>query len=597
MHCDNKQTNKKMITKVFKISEIIDPNNILICKMENFCAALRFIYSRLDYYSQFKKGDPEPKAVMNKFGLQSYEYEVIYRLAKAMKKSKEETDKLNQEKIDELQKEIDDKYSYKQNKWLSKKEIAKREKRIAALRKSINSDICFGSKSILRKITRECNKPKAKQDEEKLQDLRTEYKDKRNHWLKITGETSFDENGEPKAKGNRNFDVTHLHEGYIIYKPNMDNHVRIEFKFGKREADLLKFLSEKALKAEVPITVTLTLKEISIAYEEERITDFYVDKRKLNKELSKINDDFTHHRITEEERKMMMHLTYCGYEKEAKRIKIQSKINGRCLSVDLNPTVIGYSVLEKTEDGNDVRIIECGLFDMSELSKKLSTSSFNKKQLKQNAKRVYELSNVIKKLFKIAKHYQCSVFVLEDLKTLKGKSYYIKEVNRKIKNIWNRELIERLIVKRCKLDGLVLERVNPAYTSFIGNIKHPYADPTNASIEIGRRGLYPSREDKRNKEKWYPEVLESELDTVKRKFKIDAPMSELRSWFKTWAFGYKSLHEKRIYPKGVLTQEIPKLFSGRLRAALESLPRENYQCYSMSSYRSKVKHVIFNNFV
>ena len=42
--------------------------------------------------------------------------------------------------------------------------------------------------------------------------------------------------------------------------------------------------------------------------------------------------------------------------------------------------------------------------------------------------------------------------------------------------------------KRSKLHNQKLFKINPAYSSFIGNLQNEYVDPINASIEIGRRG-------------------------------------------------------------------------------------------------------------
>lgn len=64
-----------------------------------------------------------------------------------------------------------------------------------------------------------------------------------------------------------------------------------------------------------------------------------------------------------------------------------------------------------------------------------------------------------------------------------------KEFNRLTKNIWNRGLVEQLITKYVQNIGLNLVKVNPCYSSFIGNMIYTYPDPISASLEIGRRGI------------------------------------------------------------------------------------------------------------
>lgn len=42
--------------------------------------------------------------------------------------------------------------------------------------------------------------------------------------------------------------------------------------------------------------------------------------------------------------------------------------------------------------------------------------------------------------------------------------------------------------KRCNINQIKLFEVNPAYSSFIGNLTHYYPDPISAACEIARRG-------------------------------------------------------------------------------------------------------------
>ena len=86
-----------------------------------------------------------------------------------------------------------------------------------------------------------------------------------------------------------------------------------------------------------------------------------------------------------------------------------------------------------------------------------------------------------------------------------------KEFNRKVRNIWHRGLSCNLISKYCNCLGIQKIEVNPCYTSFIGNIKYNYFDPVNASLEIGRRGMF-----KYEKGAFFPKVTEADLNTMSR---------------------------------------------------------------------------------
>ena len=59
--------------------------------------------------------------------------------------------------------------------------------------------------------------------------------------------------------------------------------------------------------------------------------------------------------------------------------------------------------------------------------------------------------------------------------------------------------------KRLNILNINLYSVNPAYSSFIGNLIHDYTDAVNASIEIARRG-YEYRL-KKNNNGFYPNLL------------------------------------------------------------------------------------------
>ena len=76
-------------------------------------------------------------------------------------------------------------------------------------------------------------------------------------------------------------------------------------------------------------------------------------------------------------------------------------------------------------------------------------------------------------------------------------------------NISNPEFIDSISNKL----GIIKVEINPVYTSFIGNLLYDYIDPINASIEIGRRGIYKYIKNTG----FYPELdMGTILDTMRR---------------------------------------------------------------------------------
>ena len=146
-----------------------------------------------------------------------------------------------------------------------------------------------------------------------------------------------------------------------------------------------------------------------------------------------------------------------------------------------------------------------------------------------------------------------------------------------VNNIWNRSLLESVITRRCNETGIELIKSNPVYTSFIGNMRHPYVDATNASIEIGRRGLH-----RYTKGAFYTSMDVGSLSTVEAE-KIGAYASG--ETCSSWVELRKSL-QSRCQDKVD--------FEHRLRTALENLPMESYSRFSMFSCNSKVICITFN---
>ena len=96
-----------------------------------------------------------------------------------------------------------------------------------------------------------------------------------------------------------------------------------------------------------------------------------------------------------------------------------------------------------------------------------------------------------------------------------------------VNNQWIRkDFINNLEKRINNLCGKIF-KVNPAYSSFIGNLIYNYSDPINSSLEIGRRGyeviiikikkFYPDI--KLVKDQW-KEYLTSNVNTWKEFFAV-----------------------------------------------------------------------------
>ena len=157
----------------------------------------------------------------------------------------------------------------------------------------------------------------------------------------------------------------------------------------------------------------------------------------------------------------------------------------RYIGIDLNPTNIGVSVCDDKQ-----KIINTYTFKFSEIINKIKNTnkSSNSKENKYlNNKLNHEILDISKRISDISKHYQCKFIFIEDLK-FKFKDDNRKWNNRLLKNLWKRNIFVQNLEKRCSINGQKLYKINPVYSSLIGNCMYDYVDPVNASLEIGRRG-------------------------------------------------------------------------------------------------------------
>ena len=216
---------------------------------------------------------------------------------------------------------------------------------------------------------------------------------------------------------------------------------------------------------------------------------------------------------------------------------------GRYLGIDLNPEYIGISIKEKDQ------LLYTKLYSVKKLTDKIiklnvSSNDFKFKTL--NNKLNHEILEISKDISKLSKEFMCKFIFIEDL-SFKGNTN--KYSNRKNKNLWKREIFINNLQKRCSINGQKLYKVNPVYSSFIGNLQWNFDDPINASLEIGRRGFECII---KKTKKFYPELKLKEVLISQWKDKINIDN------FKTWKdlFGFiKNLELRYRVSTGVVFSE------------------------------------------
>ena len=262
--------------------------------------------------------------------------------------------------------------------------------------------------------------------------------------------------GEELKQGNRSFKLDIIENNQIIFKLSKNKH--IELKLPNLRNNIKKDLFKLQQLNEVKQNQKGYTFSIRID-----LTNIYISFEEFKQESIKLNEN-------------------------------------RYLGIDLNPDTIGISVLD---DGKIIHTQEFSLKPIFNkiLNEKLSSNSDRMKYFQNKLK--FETFEISKSISLIAKQFNCKSVFIEDLH-FKGFST-IKTSNRKNKNLWKRELFINNLTKRLNILRIRLYSINPAYSSFIGNLMYDYTDAVNASIEIARRGF--EYRIKKNKTGFYPNLL------------------------------------------------------------------------------------------
>jgi len=410
----------------------------------------------------------------------------------------------------------------------SKRHKYKVMQKICYLKNNIGKDIIFGGKSNLRRITFLSNPIKSRKQKHKrinkrqLKKAKSKYQSNRLILLSIIGESP--------QKSNRKFDFD-LTNKKLTFKPKQGERIELEFYCSDNIYKELCALQEQI--GEQSISVKLNNNNVWLTYDEEKLSGFNFNESEYFKELKMIPKD------DKEARKEC----YKKHIKEQEERKLKNKIKNRYIAFDLNPEYIGIVIIDDISgDGNEFKIIRKECISFANLNTKLRLSSSDKKQIKQNNKRIHELNCAWKYISNLIKHYKVANVVVEDL-NFKQKliNQNPSEVNRKTLNIWHRTRTTNLIQKYCNTIGLKLIEVNACYSSFIGNIKHGFFDPVNAAIEIARRGITKFIA----KSGFYQTLEKSDLDTMYR-LGLDVQNKTISTWVEAYKLFVKSKLRYRL---------------------------------------------------
>jgi hypothetical protein len=411
-----------------------------------------------------------------KFNINEIELRSIISQIKVKKDIEITNNKKKLNRIEELYKSIENSNNPKNTfKWINKIEF---------LKKSIKNNEVFGKRTLLQSITKDSNK--GIRDTKKIQ----EWKKSRKRNIFLIGEANY--------KGNRFIDFK-LTNNQIIYKPNFGFKCLIElFKYKNKKIDFnkLQYLIDNK---EISITTTVNKDYVCLTFD---LNSYLGINQKLKEIKANLQKEIKHRLITDKQ--VIKDMYSIEYKKLEEQLSIK-KIKNRYCSIDMNPDGIGVSIFDSK---NDKQIFfEKFYIDYSKNNKNLGISTNHELNLKQTRKRKAEILYSLSRLFDKLRHYGVYNFVMEELNftDIDGK----RITNRKINNVWNKDLIIRKIKKEICLSNMSLIEVNPVYTSFIGNIQHEEFDPIAASIEIGRRGSLKYR-----KGSFYPKIYLKDIDTL-----------------------------------------------------------------------------------
>lgn len=362
------------------------------------------------------------KSVMKQFSVDKslYDYQVKY--TKQIYNTNEAAKKRKTNRLTDLENQIDNfEIKTKKDKYLLKKLIKNYQKTL----KNKDSNVCFGGKTLLRKITRLSQKSnKSSKEIKALTDIKKEFINERKHPLFLWGKAC--------EGGNRKID-SFLEENYLIFKPSKGVKIKLDVSSSltKQRKDIIQKLMQLVKANAIPLTYKLYPNCVVVSFDSKLINGFSFDEQEYFKDLNDLKEK---HPMAD--KKVLSKNLYIEKVEELRLKMLEGKVDERVAAIDLNPNNIGFSV----QDVISNKVIFTKNYNLNEITDivkhngKISRKD-NVKNMKYRSNKLRnELCHIYVDIFKHIKHYKVSKFAVEDLDVESGDKG-AKGFNRLINNV------------------------------------------------------------------------------------------------------------------------------------------------------------------
>ena len=300
---------------------------------------------------------------------------------------------------------------------------------------------------------------------------------------------SLSSQGEMLHKGNRMFNF-HFDNQYLTFKISKDKHINIQLgNIHKKLQKELNKLNELCYDKKATVSIRLNNDYIWITYDEKLLSN---------------------------------------------SIKFNDLKDNRIMGLDLNPNYIGLSVIE-FDKKDTFKVLYKQVFEIKLLTDKNTSKD----------KRHYEIIKICHTINGLINYWKCKKLSIEDLNIKSCDKGQGKNFNRLCNNVWDRTLISNKLLMLSNIYGYELVKVNPAYSSFIGNLVYGNEmtpDMIAASIEIARRGY------KKYEKKWFYPVFNVE--------RLDEQWKQTLTGVKDWKNAFLKIKNSKVKYRVLLNDDI-----------------------------------------
>ena len=287
-----------------------------------------------------------------------------------------------------------------------------------------------------------------------------------------------------------------------------------------------------------------------------RMFDFHFDNQSLTFKISKVKHiDIQLGNIHRNLQKELNILNELCYDKKAtvsiklnneyiwitydekilsKSVKFNCLKDNRVMGLDLNPNYIGLSVIEFDKE-DKFKVLYKQVFDLKKLTDKNTSKN----------KRHYEIIKICHTINGLINYWKCKKLSIEDLNIKSSDKGQGKCFNRLCNNVWDRSLVSNKLMMLSNIYGYELVKVNPAYSSFIGNLVYGNSDTPDmiaSSIEIARRAY------KKYERNWFYPVFNIE--------RLDEQWKQTLTGVKDWKTAFMKIKNSKVKYRVLLNDVI-----------------------------------------